>query len=333
MADAASLEQQIKSTPGLLQALLANQKKPLQVGPRGALQARAGTPEAEKYQLRTNDILQQFGVENPGGDYIIGIDKSTQQPYVRDQSWFERNASWVMPLAIVGGGAIAGAVTGGAAPATSAISSTAGGAGTSGVADGMTSFAAAGAPSTAANIAPAVAASSPGLWGSVIKTALGTAVPIAAQLVSANMQAKSAAAATDASAKANADALDWLKTQYNNRQTQLAPYIQAGTASIGTMARSMGLNGSATSVSPAGAQMQQGSSFSGAGQPANTAALTNVQTRPSTPAENAATQTGQTVPAGAEPLVTMKAPGSGQTKQVPVSQQAYYESKGATRVA
>ena len=332
MPDASTLEQQIRSTPGLLQALIANQKKPLQVGPKSALQVPGNSPLASQYQVKVDDLLQQYGVTNPGGDYIIGIDKTTQQPYVRDQSWFERNASWVMPLAIVGGGAVLGAATAGTAATTPAISSAAGGAGTSGIADGAaTSFASAGnvAPAVAPAVPPAAAAGS-GLWGTVVKTALGTAVPAAASLIGANMQANASQSATDASAKANADALDWLKTQYNTRQTQLAPYIQAGQGAIGTMGRSMGVTGTPTSISPQGAQMSQGggSSFSQAGQP-------NFTATPATP-QTQATPTAQNTPAATnpapEPLVTMQAP-NGQTQQVPASQEAFYVSKGAKRVA
>jgi hypothetical protein len=85
-----------------------------------------------------------------------------------------------------------------------------------------------------------------GGWGGLVNAGLQTA----AQYYNTRQQADASERATDAQAKANAEALAFLKQQYQDRQQQLAPYIQAGQQSLQGLSRFMGLPGTPAAATP-----------------------------------------------------------------------------------
>lgn len=213
----------------------------------------------------------------------------------------KRGSIWG-PLALAAAGATAGTIgmlaTGGAAPSTAFV----------GQAVGNTANAALGGGSALATAAPvAAAAAKSGFWDKLTSPAvISTGIQAGAGLIGGKMQADAQRDAANAEAEAAEKALDWQKQVYATRQKQLAPAIGVGNGATVRMGELMGI------ATPEG------------GWPVDIPAEPQAQSRQPAPAA---------APAAPQPEATVmiKAP-TGQTKEVPASQVAYYESKGATRV-
>lgn len=250
-------------------------------------------------QILLNLRLKSMGLEMPKA---WTLDEAGQ---AKQQSWFQRNMDWVMPLALIGGGLTAGALAGGGAGVAT-------GAGATGAATGAGSASVpaltAGFPSAAA-ITPAAA--TPSLWSKIAGPLISTGIPAATGLIGTKMQVDANKAASDATAKAAQDALDWEKQQYGVRQEQLAPTIGVGNAARLRLGDLMGL------------QAPEGGYHAPAVTQPNGVAVTNAP--PVVPTSG--------TPAPAAPqMVTMKAP-TGQVSSVPADQVQHYQQLGAQVVA
>lgn len=101
----AAIEAQLSANPAILRSLQEDQK-------RLAGRQRYVNSGAQWQQGRA-DVLRQYGIEFPdAGDYQIQVDPQGRVKLKR-QSWFERNADWILPVATIGGGAAAGFSGGG----------------------------------------------------------------------------------------------------------------------------------------------------------------------------------------------------------------------------
>jgi hypothetical protein len=206
-------------------------------GQQGAIE-EARRLAAAGHVAEANRLIGQFGWQ---------IDEQTGEP--RESSWWEQN--WrpaLMMGGLMAGGIGAAALAGGggaAVPAVTASGPMAGGL------TGATTTAAVPA-SLAATGGGTAAAAGGGMslggfgWGDLINAGIQQA----GNYYATRQQANASEHATDAQAKANAEALAFLKQQYADRQNQLAPYIQAGQQSLQGLSRFMGLPGTPTPATP-----------------------------------------------------------------------------------
>lgn len=211
----------IQANPAIAQALVANQQKQT-LGRSGA------NPTDPRFKQTQADVLKQYGIDLPA-DYYVGINKNDPSNVtVQQQSWFARNADWLVPLAVIGGGAGFAALTGGAGVAATGA--------TPGVTGGTTAGTVAG--TTAATTA---AAKAPSLWSRIAAQAIPAAVTAATQLASTKLQTDAQKQASDKQIAADQAALQWQKDVFQQRQKQLSPFVGAGTAASDQEAYLLGL--------------------------------------------------------------------------------------------
>lgn len=131
----AEIERQINANPEILRALQQNATRLRATSGRtagmyrdpvsGGVTRRA--PAAGHEQLPFGDVLRHFGINIPDSeDYSLAVDPETGQLRLERHNFFQRNAEWIVPATIVGGGLAAGALTGGGAAAAGSGSTAAG---------------------------------------------------------------------------------------------------------------------------------------------------------------------------------------------------------------
>ncbi len=216
-------------------------------GQQGAIEEARRLAAAGRV-AEANRLIGQFGWR---------IDEQTGQP--REESWWEQNKKPALIMGgLIGGGVGLAALAGGGAAAggAGAASGAGAGAGTAGAASGPLAAGLTGATTTAAVPASlaatggTAAAAGGGMTGSIWGTLIDAGIQQAGNYAASRQQANASERSTDAQAKANAEALAFLKQQYADRQQQLAPYIQAGQQSLQGLSRFMGLPGNPTPATP-----------------------------------------------------------------------------------
>lgn len=308
----ASIEQQLSSNPAILAAIKENAKRLTNSG-------RVGGHAGPQWQQTVNDVYKQFGIDFPdAGDYQIQVDPSGKVKLDRN-NWLQRNADWVLPVATIATGGTFGAL----APPAAALP----GAAAPAVAGPAVTTAAVTAPV----VATTVAATAPSLWSKIAAPLITTAVKAGTDLASTKIQTDAQKDAADKQIAADQEALAWQKDVFAQRQRQLSPYINAGTAANDQQAYLLGLT---PSVSPFGGTPGSGTPSTGqpGAPPQPTAPLPGGgQLNPVATPPTGTESTSFTNLAPAR-QVKLRAP-DGTTRMVDATQAPYYVQRGALVVS
>lgn len=309
----------IQAHPEIAQALVAQSQQP------GFTFAGKNGAPTKPTQAQ---VLAKFGITLPGDAYI-GVDPKTGQTTVQHQSWFARNANWVVPLATFATAGVAGGLFGGGsavAPAGSSAvgSSAAGGTTAATVAADGTPFVAGPVAGTGLAGVDTAGLTAPAVGSSLWKTIATAAIPAGAELASAKIQTDANSKAAQIQADQADRALAQAKQIYETNRADLAPYRAEGVSSLAALNSHLGLPTAGPSMgSPAppggingGALITNTSaaprSFATTGSPVGNGTPPTPQ--PSTLASLGPQAAGQTP----DPLVNMISP-QGNPGQVPQS--------------
>jgi len=288
-----------QSDPDLQRLLAAARQAPPQAS-KGAWQTSPANAASAAAHKALADYIDQHrdALGIPAGQYVS---PTSGQPYTPEGTpWWKFAAQFGGGLA--GGLGISALVNGAAAlPAAlpSAIPSTAVSAAAPGVAAGST------------------AGGNVGLWGSIGKFLTGNAgsqlIQTGGQLAGSLVNANAAGKATDATAAAAREALDFEKGVYDRDVKDFAPYQAAGDAAIGRV----------SDLAAAPRQSMSAGDIYGSG---------NVRSMPSPMSISALAGSPRQPGMGGGQMVTLQAP-DGTTQQVSESQAEHYVRLGARRMA
>lgn len=272
----------IQAHPEIAQALVAQSQQP------GFTFAGKNGAPTKPTQAQ---VLAKFGITLPGDAYI-GVDPKTGQTTVQHQSWFARNADWVVPLATFATAGVAGGLFGGGSAVApvggSAVGSSAtGGTTAATVAADGTPFVAGPVAGTGLAGVDTAGLTAPAVGSSLWKTIATAAIPAATNLVGAKIQTDANSKAAQITADQADRALAQAKQIYDTNRADLAPYRVEGVSSLAALNSHLGL--------PAPTQTPS----------APTQTLASLGQQPATTT-------------GAEPMVNMLSP-QGQPGQVPQS--------------
>jgi hypothetical protein len=117
-AELARITQQLNANPAIAPAIEANRLNYGNIqGMRGSHPLKPG----EVAYKPTPQIYKQFGIDFPdANDYKVVQDPQTGQYSLQRDNFFQRNADWLLPVSVIGGGA-AGVIASGAGAAPGAV--------------------------------------------------------------------------------------------------------------------------------------------------------------------------------------------------------------------